>query len=222
MDISTHSVILFQGNSITDAGRDRSAAGPNSPAGLGQGYARMVARALLNRRPEAQLQCYNRGVSGDRIQDLKTRWERDTLRLVPDVLSILIGVNDLWYGMSWTSDQVLEHFESTYRELLQLTRERLPTTALILGEPFLLAPEGVGGELAGPLSRMQQMVKALADEFETHHVPFQAALDEAANNTPPADLLSDGVHPTERGHRVLAECWLEHVLQEKEKEHTEE
>lgn len=216
MDIAPHSVILFQGNSITDAGRERSAAGPNSAAGLGQGYAGMVARELLDRRAEDRLQFYNRGISGDRILDLKKRWERDTLRLVPDVLNILVGVNDLWYGMSWTSDQVLEHFENTYRELLQLTRERLPGAALILGEPFLLAPDGIGGELREPLSRMQQVVRELAEEFGAHHVPFQTALDEAAEDMPPDDLLSDGVHPTERGHRVLADCWLNHVLEKED------
>lgn len=218
MDIAPHSVILFQGNSITDAGRERSAAGPNSAAGLGQGYAGMLARELLDRRAEDRLQIYNRGISGDRILDLKKRWERDTLRLVPDVLSILIGVNDLWYGMSWTSGQVLKHFQDIYRELLQLTRERLPQTDLILGEPFLLAPEGIGGQLVEPLSRMQQAVQKLANEFDAHHVPFQTALDEAAADMPPGDLLSDGVHPTERGHHVLAECWLNHVLEKQDNE----
>jgi len=221
MDIPPHSVILFQGNSITDAGRDPSAAGPNSPAGLGQGYAGLAAKELLERQPEARFQIYNRGVSGDRILDLKKRWERDTLRLVPDVVSILIGVNDLWYGMSWTSGQVLEHFEHTYRELLELTRKRLPTAALILGEPFLLAPEGLGADLEEPLSDMQQAVRELAGEFETLYIPFQAALDEAVKNTPPSDLLSDGVHPTERGHRVLAECWLDHVLGNGESKQTQ-
>src|SRR5687768_2287940 len=91
-------VILFQGDSITDSGRSRKVTDANDPRALGTGYPLLVTSALLGRDGAGQWQCHNRGISGNRVPDLQARWEKDTVALAPDVLSILIGVNDYWHS----------------------------------------------------------------------------------------------------------------------------
>src|SRR6266545_7934121 len=91
------SVILFQGDSITDSGRNRDSADPNAAGALGNGYPLLVASAVLAARPDGGLRFYNRGISGNKVPDLQQRWTTDTVDLYPDVLSILIGVNDFWH-----------------------------------------------------------------------------------------------------------------------------
>lgn len=210
--IQPHSVILFQGDSITDAGRSRSAIGPNSPLGMGSGYPRLITDHLQKRFPDRYLQFYNRGISGDRIQDLSRRWKVDTLRLMPDLLSILIGVNDTWNYLYLGIGSSPEGFHNIYHQLLQDTRQRFPDIQLILCEPFLLVTGQVTDEWLEDLSLRQSSVSELAREFKAVFVPFQSALDrEAASGIPPRQLLDDGVHPTPKGHQVLADSWLDAV-----------
>ena len=210
--IKPHSVILFQGDSITDAGRSRSAIGSNSPDGMGFGYPRLTMELILGKYPDQHLQFYNRGNSGDRIQDLKFRWEYDTLRLLPDILSILIGVNDTWNYLMLGMGTSPAEFQEVYRNILNTTREALPYTQFVLCEPFLLITGEVTSEWMGDLSERQQAALTLAKEFDAVFVPFQSALDQAVINLPAHHLLEDGVHPTVKGHRVLAECWIKTVL----------
>src|SRR5256886_5178130 len=94
------SVVLFQGDSITDAGRDRGVADRNSAGALGSGYPLLAAAAALAAHPDRGLRFYNRGISGNKVPDLAARWATDTVALAPDVLSILIGVNDFWHKLS--------------------------------------------------------------------------------------------------------------------------
>ncbi len=213
IDIKPHSVLLFQGDSITDAGRSRAAVGPNSPSGLGSGYPYLVADQLLKRYPDHHLQIYNRGVSGDRIQDLSQRWEQDSLRLLPDLISILIGVNDTWNYLLMGIGSSPEGFLNIYRQLLQNTLRELPDVRLVLCEPFVLLTGEVTEEWQRDIASRQSAVEKLAREFEAVFVPFQSALTEAAaSGTPAPQLLEDGVHPTPRGHQVLTDCWLKAVL----------
>ncbi|NOQ40144.1 MAG: lysophospholipase [Anaerolineales bacterium] len=207
-----HSVILFQGDSITDAGRTRSRIGPNSPDGLGFGYARKIADALLANYPEGYLQLYNRGVSGDRIQDMISRWEGDSLRLLPDLISILIGVNDTWNQVLLGMGSDPEQYQAIFHKILTETQQSLPKTRLVLCEPFLLLTGEVTREWSADITRRQGIVRDLADEFNAIFVPFQSALDLAAQKVSAHLLLEDGVHPTDRGHQVLADCWMKTVL----------
>ena len=131
-------VILFQGDSITDAGRIRKAKGPNDLAGLGRGYPLLLAGALLSEYPQKQLQIFNRGISGNKVPDLDRRWEKDTLALKPDVLSILIGVNDIWHKLSGRYNGTVEDYETGYRALLKRTLEALPDVRIVICEPFVL------------------------------------------------------------------------------------
>ena len=207
-----HSVILFQGDSITDAGRTRSRIGPNTPDGLGFGYARKIADALLVNYPKGYLQLYNRGLSGDRIQDMISRWEGDSLRLLPDLISILIGVNDTWNQVLLGMGSDPEQYQAIFHKILTETRQSLPKTRLVLCEPFLLLTGEVTREWSADITRRQGIVRDLADEFNAIFVPFQSALDLAAQKVSAHLLLEDGVHPTDRGHQVLADCWMKTVL----------
>jgi len=210
--LKPHSVILFQGDSITDSGRSRLAIGPNSEDSLGFGYAHRIGHRLLEENKDRYLQIYNRGINGDRIRDLEGRWEQDSLRLIPDLISILIGVNDTWNYMFSGLGSSPEEYRGIYQGILEHTRQRLPDIQLVLCEPFILLTGEVTQEWEKDISLRQASVQELAGKFDAVFVPFQYALDEAANQISPHLLLDDGVHPTDKGHQVLAECWLKIVL----------
>jgi lysophospholipase L1-like esterase len=207
-----HSV-LFQGDSITDAGRSRMATGSNLPDSMGFGYPRLIMDHILEEFPDQGLRFYNRGVSGNRIQDLASRWSQDALRLEPDLISILIGINDtsiyLYMGLGTSP----EGFRRIYHQILQSTRNARPESSLVLCEPFMLLTGEVTEEWDEDISQRQSCVQELAEEFDAIYIPFQTALNQAVSNgMPPHQLLEDGVHPTQRGHRLLADCWIENVL----------
>lgn len=211
--INSHSIILFQGDSITDAGRSRLASSANSLEGMGFGYPRLVMDQLLTRFPDKDLQFHNRGVSGDRLQDLAGRWTDDTMNLNPDLISVLIGVNDTWNYLYLGMGSSPAGFLQIYRQLLMDTRAKLPGTALVLCEPFTLLTGEVTEEWDEDISERQRYVQELAEEFDALYVPFQSALDKAVSEgVPPHQLLEDGVHPTQRGHRLLADFWVENVV----------
>lgn len=211
--IKPHSILLFQGDSITDAGRSRITIGSNSPGGMGFGYPRLVMDQMVEYFPDYFLQFYNRGVSGDRVQDLIRRWESDTMRLIPDLISILIGVNDTWNHLYLGIGTNPEGFQRVYHQLLEQTLIRLPNTKLVLCEPFVLYTGEVNEEWRDDIRRRQAAVRSLSDEFGTVFIPFQSALDKGVDDgIPPHHLLEDGVHPTEKGHRLLADCWLKNAL----------
>ena len=210
--IKPNNIILFQGDSITDAGRSRMAVGPNSGNSLGFGYPRMIADRLLAENQYQHLRFYNRGISGDRIRDMKYRWERDTFQLLPDLISILIGVNDTWNYLFSGMGTSPGEYRTGYQDLLRDTRSRLPDVQLVLCEPFILITGEVSNEWAEDLTLRQAAVQDLVCEFGGIFVPFQSALDNATGQIPAGQLLEDGVHPTEQGHRVLADCWMKTVL----------
>ncbi|NQS92623.1 MAG: SGNH/GDSL hydrolase family protein [Chloroflexi bacterium] len=210
--IKPHSVILFQGDSITDAGRSRFTIGANSPRGMGEGYPRLIADRLLENSPDQSYQFYNRGVSGNRIRDLAQRWDHDSIRLVPDLISILIGVNDTWNYLFTGLGSDPEDFREIYKQILTDTRKQLPDTRLVFCEPFILLTCEVSEEWTEDISKRQAYIRELAREFDGKYVPFQSALDQANKNIPAHRLLEDGVHPTPQGHQVLADCWLETVV----------
>src|SRR5256712_9000304 len=119
-------VVLFQGDSITDAGRDRNSAAANVAGRLGTGYPLLVAAAALAAHPHRAMQFYNRSVCGNKIPDLEQRWTVDALALKPDVLSILVGVNDFWHKLSGGYTGTVEDYENQYAAPLAETRRALP------------------------------------------------------------------------------------------------
>lgn len=210
--IPKNSTILFQGDSITDCGRNRDAAGsPNDLGALGQGYAMMSAAELLCTGPANGLRIFNRGISGNRVVDLYARIQCDILNLKPDVLSILIGVNDTWHGKNpdWSNGVAIPKYERIYRNLLDEVREALPAVKFVLCEPFVLRCGVVRDDWVGEIDERRAVVGKLANEFAAVLVPFQAMFDEAVKLAPPEHWAADGVHPTAAGHLLMAKCWLE-------------
>lgn len=210
--ISKGDLVLFQGDSITDNGRNRDIHIPNNTAATGCGYTGIIVSRLLSDRPKDGLRFLNRGVSGDRSVDLLSRWQLDTINLAPDILSILVGVNDTWHGFAFNNGVTVSRFEQVYRLLLQYSLEELPGIRFILCEPFCLQVGVVEPAWEKEVKLRAEVVRALADEFSARFVSFQSALDDRIDEAPMEYWLDDGVHPTPAGHAVLANCWLETVL----------
>jgi len=208
MKIEQNQVILFQGDSITDAGRNRANQdNANSNDALGFGYASKVAGALLADYPDHGLRIFNRGISGHRVVDLYARWKGDTLNLNPDLISILIGVNDTWHEFNYQNGVELDRFEQVYRMMLQFTRERLPKVHLVLCEPFVLRCGVVTPEWEADIRGRREIVSRLAGEFGALLVPFQEMFDEALKEAPAEYWAGDGVHPSPAGHERMARFW---------------
>ena len=200
--------ILFQGDSITDCGRSREATlEVTRPADFGFGYPNLVTGTLLAANP-GQYQCIDRGISGNRVVDLYARWKIDALNLKPDLISILIGVNDVWHEFSRGNGVETERYAEIYRMLLAWTRKVLPEVKLMILEPFALESEVVSPEFLADVKDHAAAAKAVAEEFNAVFVPLQDKLDAAAKLAPNSYWLFDGVHPTPAGHRLIADEWL--------------
>jgi lysophospholipase L1-like esterase len=204
--------ILFQGDSITDAGRNRDLTSePDSQPAMGDGYAWLAAAQVLVDRPNAELKFYNRGISGNKVYQLAERWQADCLDLKPDVLSILIGVNDYWHKHNGQYDGTLEVYETDYRALVNRTKEALPHVKLVICEPFVLKMGAVDDSWFPDFEGYPAAARRVADEAGAVFVPFQSMLNRAAKIAPPEFWLRDGVHPTAAGATLMAHQWLRSV-----------
>jgi lysophospholipase L1-like esterase len=208
-------VVLFQGDSITDAGRDKKRDRPNDPRALGRGYAMLVASHFLGTEPQEDLKFYNRGISGNKVPQLAERWGEDCLAIKPDVLSVLIGVNDLWHKLNGRYDGTIETYERDYRALLKRTRQDLPGIELVICEPFVLRCGAVNDDWFPAFDGYRAAARRVAEDFRAVFVPFQAMFDEAVKEAPPEYWAGDGVHPTMAGSYRMARCWVETVTKAK-------
>ena len=210
--IAPNQTILFQGDSITDAGRDRGRDVHNDAGAMGRGYAYLAMCRLLADGAGLNLSVLNRGISGNRVPDLRQRWSSDCLSLEPHVLSILIGINDLWHKMEGRYAGSVLDYETGYRELLESTRLALPKTQLVLCEPFVLRCGAVTERWFPELDERRSVAAALAKDFGAAFVPFQTIFNRAVETGPsPEYWAADGVHPTPQGHQLMADAWLEVV-----------
>jgi lysophospholipase L1-like esterase len=205
----TNNVILFQGDSITDGGRQRTGQDYNHI--MGQSYAYIIAAQIGAEHPERNLNFINRGIGGNTVTDLAARWQKDTLDLKPDILSILIGIND-----TLGSKQTIEQYEQTYDHLLAEMVAALPHTKIVLCEPFIL-PVGkrepnYKAERA-EVEKRQEILARLAAKYHLPIVRYQAAYDVACGKSAPDHWLWDGVHPTYAGHYLLVQEWMKTVNQ---------
>ncbi len=200
-------VVLFQGDSITDGGRNRAAAEPNTAGALGTGYPLLVAAAALAAHPERGLRFYNRGISGNKVPDLQQRWDADTIALQPDVLSILVGVNDLWHKLGGGYTGTVQDYEDQYSALLEQTRRALPRVRLIVLEPFVLRCGAVDARWFPEFDQRRAAAARVAAQARATFIPLQAVFDARARVAPPEYWAADGVHPTPAGHAVIAERW---------------
>lgn len=203
--IAKNDLVLFQGDSITDTGRDRT-----KSQALGIGYANLVASWYGALYPEKNVQFLNRGISGNRVKDLKERWDEDCLDLKPDVLSILIGINDCWRRYDRNDPTSTEAFAQGYFDLL--TRVKKESSAkLIILEPFLVPVDPKLKEWREDLDPKIQAVRELVREFEALYVPLDGLFAAACTRQKPSYWAADGVHPTPAGHGLIAQAWLDAV-----------
>ena len=202
---SENARILFQGDSITDGNRGRSA-DPNHI--LGHGYCFIIAAQYGAQFPEKKLTFMNRGISGNTVSNLQARWQKDTLDLKPDVLSILIGIND-------GRKVPLEQYEQVYDKLLTETKAALPNIKFVLCEPFYL-PKGGHVESDArdqDVKKRQVIVAKLAEKHHAALVKLQQVFDEACKRAPAEYWIWDSVHPTYSGHQLMADAWVKTVSQ---------
>jgi lysophospholipase L1-like esterase len=198
--------ILFQGDSITDAFRKPEEINPAYQ--LGNGYAFLVAARLGARHPESHFKFINRGISGQAVQDLAKRWQRDALDLQPDVLSLLVGVNNIIRRQAGTKDIPDAEVLGCYRHMLEQMRARNPGLRIILLEPFLLEAGDVTASWQAALAPIQEGIAGIAREFDALLIPLQQIFDGALSLAPTAYWAYDGIHPTHAGFQLVADAWL--------------
>jgi lysophospholipase L1-like esterase len=203
--IENNAVVLFQGDSITDAGRSRL-----SDADLGRGYAAMAAAWFSAQYPEKQVRFLNRGISGNRAIDLRHRWQRDCLDLQPTWVSILIGINDTWRGFDSNDPTSTDSYERDFNHICTQVRDEL-NAHLIIMEPFLLPtpPDRISWRV--DLDPKIAVARKLAREYNALFIPLDGLFAEAATKQAMEFWLPDGVHPTAAGHALIAQAWLKCV-----------
>jgi lysophospholipase L1-like esterase len=201
--------ILFQGDSITNAFRRPEEF--NTAYQLGSGYPLLIGSALQSRHPCRDWTFLNRGVSGNCLPDLAARWETDCLALCPNVLSLLIGINDVCVASGLPPARgaaACQKFADDYDRLLCETKEALPGVRLVLIAPFALPCGIVTDAWVPPLRAAQEAVTELADRHRACLVAPQPILDAACREVPPSYWMYDGIHLTAAGHGLLADVWM--------------
>ena len=207
--LKTGEVILFQGDSITDAGRDKTNEQANNPGSFGSGYAYLAAANMLNTFAAVKPVIYNRGISGNKVFQLADRWQKDCLDLKPKVLSILVGVNDFWHTLDFGYNGTVHKYEQDYRQLLTDTKKAFPEIQLVICEPFaVLGCKAVTEKWYPTFNEYRVSAKKLAIEFDAIFIPYQSIFDEAQKHAPGIYWTGDGVHPSMAGCSLMAEAWL--------------
>ncbi len=210
--LKENDVILFQGDSITDAGRNKELSEPNNTQALGSGYAYMAGSQLLYQHPGKNLKIFNKGISGNKVHQLAERWEADALSLKPTVLSILIGVNDYWHTLTNNYKGTIEIYRNDFIKLLENTKKQLPELSLIIGEPFALTGiKAVDDSWFPAFDEYRQAARDIADQFDAVFIPYQSIFEKAQKSAPGAYWAYDGVHPSIAGSQLMAHAWLETV-----------
>lgn len=209
VSLSKNSVILFQGDSITDAGRNREDNNYNSARAMGSGYAMLSGAALLEKYPELDLRVYNKGISGNKVYQLAERWEIDCLDIKPDVLSILIGVNDIWHKLDGHYNGTIEIYKNDYVNLIERTKKSLPDIKLVICEPFAVqGVKAVDAKWYPEFYGYQKAAREIALKFGATFIPLQKVFDEAQKHAPGSYWTNDGVHPSLAGSQLMARAWL--------------
>ncbi len=204
-------IILFQGDSITDCGRDREKQTHN-----GRGYPLLTQAHLTCTEPGAY-KCINRGISGNRVVDLYARIKIDMINLKPDYMSILIGINDVWHEYTRQNGVDADKFEMVYGLMIEELKKALPDLKIMIMEPFVLHGSATNTDEEHPgrwehfsseCVLRQAAAKRIAEKYGLVFVPLQAHFDRVSANTPEGYWLVDGVHPTPAGHELIKQQWL--------------
>ena len=210
--LPNRAVILFQGDSITDGNRGRT---NDLNHVMGHGYAFSIASRVGADHPQQHYAFFNRGISGNKVNDLAKRWQTDTLELKPDLLSILVGVNDA-ASVVFQREPIIsvERYEEIYRELLDQTIKQYPEIVIVMCEPFVLKVGKIKDNwdsFFGDIQKRQAVVRKLASEYGAILIRFQKVFDDACEKAEPEYWMWDGVHPTVAGHELMARAWLKQV-----------
>ena len=216
--------ILFQGDSITDAGRSRK-----DLESSGEGYALLVKSQLGYENP-GEYSFHNRGVSGDRIVDVYARMKKDIINLAPDYISILLGVNDVWHEIDFGGPNGVDadKYEKIYGMLIEEIEEALPQVKIMIMEPFCLRASATDETEEQPnrwdyfnteVKKRAEKAKQVAKKYNLTYVPLQEKFDEAAKLAENAFWLKDGVHPTPMGHEIIKREWLKAFSEMKGENH---
>lgn len=199
--------ILFFGDSITDMYRHKDSDG--DPWSYGFGFTFFVAGQLQSEDYE-KYQIINRGIAGNQLADLYVRAKKDIWNEQPDVVNILIGVNDVVHEITQNNGVSCERWERLYRMLIEDTIAHLPNAKIVLCAPFVLHGYGVDEhfEKYEKVYEYAEIVKRLAKEYDLHFMSFQTVLDDALKTKKASHLLYDGIHPTVVGAKLLADTWV--------------
>lgn len=210
--LEKNDVVLFQGDSITDWGRKKDEAAPNAFGTFGGGYAFIAAAGLLSQYPQKNLTVYNKGISGNKVYQLADRWDADCLNLKPNVLSILIGVNDFWHTLNGNYNGTIEKYRTDYKALLDRTKQALPDVKLIIGEPFAVKNvKAVTDKWYPAFDEYRLAAKEIATQYNAVFIPYQSIFDKALEVADGKYWTLDGVHPSPAGAGLMAHAWLEAV-----------
>lgn len=201
--------IVFFGDSITDAERSRT---PEGLSPMGTGYPLLVDAALSVDAP-GKYRFFNSGIGGNRVIDLYERLQADVWQHEPDVLSILIGVNDVYYRWVSEYDPVdSDRYIATYRKIIEKSKKRFPLLKVILLEPFLMhgsATDPYWNEFSREILSRAKLVKLLSKETQSRFVPLQEIFQKACESYSEACWTRDGIHPTPGGHQLIADAWIQ-------------
>ena len=219
--------VLFIGDSVTDGGWGNDVAGlPSAERNhwdwnhlYGSGYMYLCAAHFMGEEPDKELQFYNRGISGNTLKNLEDRWQTDCLDLHPDVLSILVGTNDIHY---WLDEKDRKAFDYTdwytrYRKLIETTQQACPGVRIILCTPFV-GKAGWAGEADTFQERdkavrtLAGLIKQLAADYQLTLIPFDEMFDTLLKKYPSQPVSHwcwDGIHPTPATHQRMADLWIE-------------
>ncbi|MDD3766999.1 MAG: SGNH/GDSL hydrolase family protein [Eubacteriales bacterium] len=203
MIISKNATVLFQGDSITDCGRDRE------KDTLGSGYPSLVAAMVGSKYPHLGIKFINRGISGNRAKDLCERWDKDCIDLKPDVLSILIGINDTWRRYDSNDPTSADEYYENYKQILSKTREKLGDIPIIIMEPFVLPCPQDRISWREDLDPKIQKTRQLAREFGCIYIPLDGIFAQNSIVVEPTFWAADGVHPSPQGHALIARHWMD-------------
>lgn len=205
--------ILFQGDSITDCGRNRE-----NSFSHGTGYPGRVSGILKADEPYQYI-TYNRGIGGNRIVDLYARMRIDILQLKPDYMSVLIGINDVWHEYTRGNGVAAPKFEKIYTMLIEEVLQELPNMKIMILEPFVLPGSATCNTEEHPnrweyfrseCALRAAAAKRVAEKFNLTFVPLQEMFDKANADAPEMGYwLADGVHPTFAGHELITRAWLD-------------
>jgi lysophospholipase L1-like esterase len=200
--------LLFQGDSITDMNRGSDESDRNHY--LGHSYVYLIAARLGMDMPDAHIDIYNRGISGHKVADLRVRWQKDAIDIKPDLLSVLIGTNDVGSGVQ------PDAFGSDYRYILDASRQANPELRIVLLDPFVLQSGWLKDEQLWKSRRtatdkLRIVVEQLAKDYDAVHIKTQDVFDAAAKDSSPEQWIWDGVHPLPQGHELIARNWLQGV-----------